>query len=203
VQRWRRLEEPYPSGTQKEVPMLPHRWLIRSIVAAVVAAAGLVAVAMPAHAQPAVRTCTVQGVLMFTPGLPLVTPRFQSDLDGLGDIGPCLDAAGVVTGLTADFSVAGDPILGAGNASCTVQSLHAIMTIDWNNGNSSLVDMQSVAGALGTIAFTGSVEQGELAGNTAAFAMTSTNSPDFLLDCASPGGASSFAATGQIVFASL
>lgn len=173
------------------------RWLVRSTLVAVIASAGLVSAGVPAQAQPSVRSCAVQGVLGFDPGLLLVDPQSQ-DYTGVGDLVPCLSAAGVVTGITAEFEVTG-----SGNASCGIQSLNAFLTITWNNGNTSEVDLQSVAGALGTLAFNGSVQEGELAGMTVEFVMTSTNSPGFLLDCLSPGGANFFSGTGVITFASL
>jgi hypothetical protein len=167
---------------------------------AVVTAAGLAAgmslcVAGTASAAPNPRNCESQGDISFSPGLHTAAGT-TINVSGSGRLIACQDL-GVLTGLTADYT-----LTGSGNASCLTQNFTATETIHWNNGNTSVVSMSSVIGALGTIAFAGSVTSGELANNPVAFPITVTpgDLTNFVLACASPGGATQAATLGDEIF---
>lgn len=148
-----------------------------------------------ASAAPNPRNCESQGSISFSPGLRTASGATIS-VSGSGSLIACQDL-GVFTGLTGDYT-----ITGSGNASCLTQNFTATETIHWNNGNTSVVSLSSVVGALGTIAFAGTVTSGELANNPAVFPITVTPGDlvNFVTACASPGGAGQASTLGDEVF---
>ena len=148
-----------------------------------------------ASAAPNPRNCVSQGSISFSPGLRTASSTAIS-LTGSGRLIACQDL-GVLTGLTADYT-----LTGSGNASCLTQNFTATQTIHWNNGNTSVVSMSSVIGALGTVAFAGTVTSGELANNPVAFPITVApgDLANYILACASPGGATRASILGDEIF---
>jgi hypothetical protein len=158
-------------------------------------ALGLVAFAFaaPAHAQLNPRECVAQGTLSFSPGLRTAATA-QITVSGSGQLTDCVDAGGA-TGITGVYTISG-----SGSANCATQDFTLTQTIQWNNGNTSVVTLQAAAGAAAIGAYTGVVTSGELADIQVIFATVPTNLPAFLLACVSPGGAASVNLVGSETF---